>query len=182
MNCKRFLIFEDIKYTDIVNNYEPPQNESKINQLDFNFDNFIDVLPDLKDETNSYMTKYIPEKFDDAWPTRTDLACWNCSLGFDTVPWTIPVEKVRERYGDRYYYTTCGIYCSAGCAYNDLEERNDKRILNKIRSQEYLHSIYFEKYGRDAGAIPRNPSHVWLKRFCGISGIQSSEYASKYRN
>jgi hypothetical protein len=182
MNSKRRQVFEDIKYEDIASNYEPPQNESVINVEAFVFVAFSELLPGFKEETNSYSTKYIPERYDDCWPEQTDLACWNCTLNFNCKPWTIPVEKVRERYGNKFYYTTCGIYCSAGCALNDLDERNDKRVVSKVRSREYLHEIYVEVVGDPSISIAKNPSHVWLKRFCGVSGIQGSEYASKYRN
>jgi hypothetical protein len=186
INIHRFIVFEDIKYEELIINYEPPNNLSDIEVSDFTFIPLEELLSEIKETTNSFNMQFIPERYDNFWPNKSDLACWNCSLNFNCRPWTIPVEKIKNRYHNDFYYTTCGIYCSAGCAMNDLEERNDKRILDKQRSNTYLYEIYSKdsnvsiQKDKDI-TISRNPSHVWLKRFCGLGGIDSSKYGIMYR-
>lgn len=67
----------------------------------------------------------------DAWPKKTSIRCWHCTLNFDTTPLGLPLKYI----GDIFY--TCGCFCSFSCmsTYN-LRSKNNKKW--EISSLIYL--------------------------------------------
>lgn len=91
----------------------------------------------------------------ESWKKKSNLACWNCTLFFTSVPIFIPkvIEPVsiknkfeREKTCDQKFSITVeGVFCSFGCAQQYVEMHNysiaeKTETLNKLR---LLHKLFY---------------------------------------
>ena len=70
------------------------------------------------------------------WPEKTDLHCWWCCHGFDTVPIGLPMDYRYVRDHDQYLFKVKGNFCSIPCVYtwyNNSKYIKNPTILSLIK-------------------------------------------------
>jgi len=92
------------------------------------------------------------------WPIKTDIHCWWCCHGFNTMPISTPYK-----YNDhKKMYQVCGVFCSWSCAKSySIENSYDCTLLSRM----------YHKFGY-TGTIKVAPPKLTLKTFGGHLTIE----------
>lgn len=125
----------------------------------------------------------LPNIFTDieTWKKKSNLACWNCTLHFTTIPIFIPkvIEPMslknkvdREKICDQKFSITVeGVFCSFGCARQYIETHNysiaeKTETLNKLR---LLHKLFYNN--NKMKELSYYPTPLNMKQFGGYLTI-----------
>lgn len=183
------------------------QDSTIINTIkNTSFDDFKDKDLEKRDDENKkvLLKEFIDNK---EWLHNTDVCCWWCCHGFQSVPLGIPVKyEVKMKK-----YTVKGVFCSFGCmlGYNDIYKLTKtymiKNLYSMITGIKLLKSksVYMEFLQRTLGlekfdgvqqykddfieglvnltsdTIQRAPDRNLLKMFGGVLSIQ--EFRDAYK-
>ena len=102
----------------------------------------------------------------DLWPSSTNLACWSCTLSFQTPPCFIPTHYHRTSSGE--VFGVEGNFCSFRCALRYIDE-NIKKIEKRWDAKELLQILYqkFHENGPPFNEIQPAPPKTRLTKFGG---------------
>ena len=100
-----------------------------------------------------------------AWPERTDVCCWWCCHGFDTVPVCVPslysLEKRR--------FEVFGIFCSWNCAKAYVQSNYSSDSSEQLMWMRILAHEYF---GCNVDQLRAAPPRIFLRMFGGHLSIE----------
>lgn len=124
---------------------------------------------DVEEFVTSY--KSLPSIFNnlDTWQKTTNLKCWSCDLGFNTVPVFIP-KGIDSLPKGNYNITTYGCFCSFNCAaaYNNLHNVKICKNINVRDMLLFLYRVFEQKTPRE---ILPSPSKYVMKHYGGTVDI-----------
>lgn len=129
--------------------------------------------------SNSHHSEYyedLPTVFTSfsAWPQRTQLHCWRCSLRIRGPPIPVITDIYRDLNGNESM-TPEGAFCWFRCAaaYIINMYRRDGSWTNKINMLRILYNKYS---GKLVNYIEPSEPPTVMKKYCGNAGITEDEY------
>ena len=106
----------------------------------------------------------------ESWPSHTDIHCWNCCHGFESVPISIP--RSMEVVNTQTYYEIYGVFCSLNCGKKYLLEKDTH---DKQQLLMHLNDLCVDVFGMTPGEVfnaKEAPPRVFLKMFGGHLDIE----------
>jgi hypothetical protein len=156
-------------------------------------------LPNLFDGPDHSIIEYdeIPDYFTgvDTWPKATNLLCWSCCISIPSMPWFVPISKVKKVISvsdddeDLSYNTKeisafkpHGYFCFPSCVKRYIRRVDDPKIRNKDESIRLLNMVYKEITGKDVLDIPEAEDKNIMMQYCGPKGVSLQQFREMNRN
>lgn len=149
---------------DEINNINVNDNENENIVMNENWIGDRNMDEDDKNRDinkNDNVDDILLHDFVNTWPEKTDILCWWCCYGFDTVPLSLPLYLNKNNI-----YRSYGNFCSFACMIAFNNEKNITHFSN-------IKNLYYKLSGKyiTDDIKPANERYV-LKKFGGIIDIE----------